>query len=101
MGALMTDYFLGHPGDARVDAWVAIGHPGEFAAPETFKVPVLDLYGERDNAEVRAGAAKRAAAIRGIRGSGQVQVAGADHFFTGREDELARQVKRFLDARLR
>src|SRR6185436_17741741 len=72
MGALMTGYFLGHAGDARVDAWVAIGHPGEFAAPGTFKAPVLDLYGETDNAEVRAGASKRAAAIRGIRGSGQV-----------------------------
>jgi len=46
-------------------------------------------------------AAKRAAAIRGIRGSGQMQVAGADHFFVGVETELIRRVKQFLDSRLR
>jgi hypothetical protein len=39
----------------------------------------------------------RADAIRRLWGSGQVSVAGADHYFTGAESELARHVKRFLD----
>jgi alpha/beta superfamily hydrolase len=30
-----------------------------------------------------------------------MSVAGADHFFTGLEDELARQVHRFLESRLK
>jgi len=62
---------------------------------------VLDLYGEKDYPGVLDGAAARAAAIRKIRGSGQVQVAGADHFFSGMESELMRQVRQFLDSRLR
>ena len=43
-------------------------------------------------------AAKRAAAIRKIRGSAQIGVAGADPFFNGMDKELVRNVKLFLDA---
>lgn len=100
MGSRMTNYFLNHPGDARIDAWVAIGILGEFTHANTFKAPVLDLYGEKDYPSVLDEAGKRAAAIRGIRGSGQVQVTGADHFFAGMETELVRRVKQFLDSRL-
>ena len=101
MGSRMTNYFLNHAGDARIDAWVAIGISGEFTGPATLRAPVLDLYGEKDLPAVLGGAAKRAAELRDIRGSGQVQVAGAEHFFTGKEDLLVKEVKRFLDHRLR
>lgn len=100
MGARMADYFVNHAGDARIDAWVAIGILGGFIEPAISRVPVLDLYGENDFPVVLESAAKRAAVIRKIRGSGQVQVAGADHFFAGMENELVRQVRQFLDARL-
>lgn len=101
MGARMANYFLNHADDARIDAWAAIGILGEFTQADTFKAPVLDLYGEKDFPSVLDSAGKRAAAIRGIRGSGQVQVAGADHFFAGMESELVRRVRQFLDARLK
>jgi alpha/beta superfamily hydrolase len=97
----MTNYFLNHAGSARIDAWVAVGIQGEFIEPTTFKAPVLDLYGEKDLPAVLGGATKRAAEIRNLRGSGQVQVAGAEHFFAGNEDELVKQVRLFLDRRLR
>ena len=100
-GSRMTNYFLNHTGGTRIDAWVAIGLPGEFTDPSTFKAPVLDLYGENDFPAVLDNAAKRATAIRGIRGSGQMQVAGADHFFAGMENELVHRVKQFLDSRLK
>ena len=101
MGARMADYFTKHTGDVRVDAWVVIGFSGEFTEPAAFKAPVLDLHGEKDLPSVLAYAGQRAAALKQVRGSGQVQVAGADHFFTGMENELVRQVKLFLDSRLR
>jgi hypothetical protein len=62
---------------------------------------VLDLYGEKDLPLVLENADKRAAAIQGVRGSAQIQVAGADHFFAGLENELARRTRQFLDARLK
>ena len=101
MGSRMTNYFLNHAGGARIDAWVAIGLSGEFTDPATFKAPVFDLYGENDLPAVLDNAAKRAAAIRGIRGSGQMPVAGSDHFFAGMENELVHRVKQFLDSRLK
>lgn len=101
MGSRMTDYFMNHTGDPRVDAWVAIGVSGEFTQPSTFKTPILDLFGEKDLPAVLDGAGTRAAALERVRGSGQVQVAGADHFFAGMENELVRQIRLFLDNRLR
>lgn len=101
LGSRMANYFLNHAGDARIDAWVAIGLSGEFTQPESFRAPVLDLFGEKDLPAVLGGAEQRAAAIRGVRGSGQVRVAGADHFFAGMEGGLVRHVRQFLDARLR
>lgn len=97
LGARMSNEFLNRPGVPAVDAFVAIGISGEYTRPDTFKAPVLDLMGEKDLPAVLDNAAKRAAAISKIRGSAQVSVAGADHFFNGMENELVRNVKLFLD----
>lgn len=97
LGARMTNVFLNQADAPAINAWVAIGISGEYTQPEKFKAPVLDLYGEKDLPAVLDNAAKRAAAIRKIRGSAQVSVAGADHFFNGMDQELLRNVKLFLD----
>lgn len=47
------------------------------------------------------GAPARAAVLRNLRGSAQVQVTGADHFFGGVETDVVRRTPLFLDARLR
>ncbi len=101
MGSRMTNFFLNHSTDPRVDAWVSVGISGVYTEPQTFKLPVLDLFGERDLPAVLGNAALRADALRQVRGSMQIQVAGADHFFQGQETELVRQVRQFLDAKLR
>ncbi|MGA0025092.1 MAG: dienelactone hydrolase family protein [Burkholderiales bacterium] len=97
LGARMTNVFLNGAGRPAIDAFVAVGISGEFTKPETFKAPVLDLHGEKDLPAVLGSAAKRAAAIQSIRGSAQISVAGAEHFFRGREVDLLRSVKLFLD----
>jgi predicted alpha/beta-hydrolase family hydrolase len=96
-GARMTNVLLNQPDAPAINAWVAIGIMGEYTHPATFKAPVLDLYGEKDFPAVLELAAKRAAAIKAVRGSAQISVAGADHFFTGMDNELLRNVKPFLD----
>jgi len=97
LGARMANVFLNAADRPPVDAFIAIGISGEYTKPETFKAPVLDLMGEKDLPAVLDNATKRAEAIRNIRGSGQISVAGADHFFNGMERELVQQVKLFLD----
>lgn len=98
MGARMVNHYIVNGGAADIDAWAAVGiSSGVYLQAETFKAPVLDIYGEKDFPAVLANAAKRAEAIKRLRGSGQVSVAGADHYFNGAETELTRHVKRFLD----
>ena len=101
MGSRMADYYLNRSKGTRVDAWVAIGTGGEFAAPPAFQLPVLDLYGEKDNAAVLHHVQQRASVLKQLRGSAQVEVPGADHFFAGMESELVRRARLFLDQRLR
>lgn len=101
MGARMADFFLARGPGAQVETWVAIGLSGEFLEPGRLSLPVLDLYGENDLPAVRSNAEQRAHALRRLRGSAQIEIAGADHFFTGREAELVRQVRQFLDQKLK
>jgi dienelactone hydrolase len=96
MGARMANQFLISGG--AVDAWASVGiSSGVYLQAETFKAPVLDIYGEKDFPVVLQNAAARADAIKRVRGSGQVSVVDADHYFNGTELELVRHVKRFLD----
>lgn len=98
MGARMVNHFIAGGGKADLDAWVAVGiSSGNYLQPDTFKAPVLDIYGEKDFPPVLQNAALRANAIKHLRGSGQISVAGADHYFSGSEAELVQHVKRFLD----
>jgi pimeloyl-ACP methyl ester carboxylesterase len=102
VGARMANFFLVQSADPGVAAWIAIGIvPGEYADPGKLRVPVLDIYGEKDFEQILKNADARAKAISRIKGSAQVEVPGADHYFNGKETELARQVKLFLDQRLR
>jgi pimeloyl-ACP methyl ester carboxylesterase len=101
LGSRMTNFFLNRTAEPQIDAWVAIGISGTFTEPASFKAPVLDLYGEDDLPAVLENAEKRAEAIKRVRGSAQIQVGGAEHFFNGMETELVRQVRQFLDQKLR
>ncbi len=97
-GAGMSNYYLATTSKPRIDAWVSLGiNTGEFAMPERLTVPILDLYGERDFPAVLAGAEKRAVVLKRLRRSAQIQIAAADHFFTGHEDAMLRWVREFLD----
>ena len=99
MGARMVNHFIAAADTSAIDAWVSVGivNPSFYLQPERFKAPVLDIYGEKDFPVVLQNAAARAEAIQRVRGSGQISIAGADHYFNGAESELTRHVKRFLD----
>jgi pimeloyl-ACP methyl ester carboxylesterase len=101
MGARMANHYLAGGAAAGIDAWVAVGiSNGEFLEPGKLQMPILDIYGERDFAAVLQKAPARATVLRTVKGSAQIEVAGADHYFAGSESELVRQVRQFLDRRL-
>jgi pimeloyl-ACP methyl ester carboxylesterase len=72
--------------------------PGLLEALKRVKVPVLDLYGSRDLAPVLAGVQQRAAAARAAdhKDYRQLEIEGADHFFTGVTDTLVMRVRAWL-----
>lgn len=87
-------------------AWVGVGMPIDASGRDTntlamlrkIKVPVLDLYGERDLVSVTMTADKRRQAAReaGNKGYEQREVAGADHFFSGQQDLLVSIVRAWM-----
>lgn len=87
-----------------VRALVAIGLPAAGSDSPTMaelrqlRLPVLDIYGERDLPLVREGAADREQAARaaGNPAYTQVSVPGADHFFAALDDALVSRVRAWL-----
>ncbi len=110
MGAWMSNVYLADIIDAPFRAWVSMGLTGRFwnasliSIPwfdiEWFqgrlRLPILDIYGEKDLAPTLAGARSRANALVHIPRSEQTMIAGADHHYTGKETDLANAIHRFV-----
>ena len=102
MGSRMSNHFLAANAAQGIAAWVAIGiSSGGFAEAGRLRLPILDLYGERDLPQVLKGADARAAVLGKLKGSAQIEVPASDHFFNGREAEMVTRVRQFLDRAIR
>jgi pimeloyl-ACP methyl ester carboxylesterase len=98
MGSRMSNVYFERTRDAPFAAWVCMGLSGEFGRMGNVRVPVLDLYGENDLSGVLRADWRRRITLNTIPGSKQGVIAGADHFYTGREKELAAAIGAFLAA---
>ena len=110
MGAWMSNVYLLDEDAARFSAWIVLGLTGRFWGasaisipalgiewlPGRIRLPILDVYGEHDIKPTLGGARARAAALAHIDGSEQLVIAGADHHYTGKEQELAQAIHRFI-----
>ncbi len=102
MGARMSNYFLAANPTHGVNAWVSIGiSNGEFADSAKLNLPILDLYGQRDFPLVLQKADARAAVLAKLKGSAQIEVPEADHYFTGQDRALALRARQFLDQKFK
>jgi dienelactone hydrolase len=101
MGAQMTNYYLAHKKvykeaqtETPIIAYIGIGmNVGNTKYLKKIKIPILDLFGKKDLPGVLESAPKRATASVSNKKYTQLQVAGADHFFEGKGDELVKIVK--------
>jgi pimeloyl-ACP methyl ester carboxylesterase len=105
-GASMTAYYLSKS-KQDINGFVAIGMATFADDPrmdiirslQSINVPVLDIYADDDLDDVlksikaRAEAAKKA----GNKNYTQLEVAGSNHFFDGKEDELVEAVAAWLE----
>jgi pimeloyl-ACP methyl ester carboxylesterase len=86
LGSWMAQYHLEKEKPAFA-AWISMGRSGPVPP---LPLPVLDVYGEKDNPAVLRSRQDRMA-------TRQVMIAGADHFYAGREQELARLLREFIE----
>ena len=98
MGSWMANEYFDKTEKSPFAAWACLGLTGGYSLSTWFSPrPILDVYGERD-LEASLGAAwrRRLTLATAPEGSRQVMIAGADHFYAGREDELARAIDAWL-----
>ena len=96
MGSWMSNvYYEGTPA-APFSAWVCLGLTGGYGSMRNVRVPVLDVHGENDLPNVLRADWRRRLTIASIAGSRQVRIAGADHFYAGKEKELAAAIDAFI-----
>ena len=100
LGATMANHYLIRNPNSDIGAWVFIGIINGLEDMFRIRIPVLDIFGERDWDVTRVGRDERLAQIRKIEGSEQVIVPGAEHFFEGKRDELVKAIVGFLDKTL-
>ena len=94
MGASMVNAYLGRADALPIDAWAPVGMFGAFAA--SLRVPVLDVIAEREIPQVQETAPARAATLPKDGCSKQATIAGTDHYFESRQDELVASIAAFL-----
>jgi len=103
MGSWMAEEYLDAAPGAPISAWVCLGITGGFTWGRYFsKIPTLDVYGENDLPQVLSASWRRSIALRTMAGASRQEViAGADHFYTGKEDALADVIDTWLKQPLR
>jgi len=96
LGCRMANVYFEETPAAPFAAWVSVGILSPYRGMGNVKVPVFDVYGEKDFPQVLRDDWRRRLALNAIPGSEQRVIPGADHYFTGRERELAAAICDFL-----
>lgn len=101
MGAWMANAYLDAAHEnTPYKAWIVMGLTGSYSwTMRRFPMPILDVYGENDITPVLGAIGRRKFALKESNGSKQVKIAGADHHYSGRENDLVRVIVEFLRER--
>jgi alpha/beta superfamily hydrolase len=96
MGSWMSNVYYESTPAAPFAGWVCMGLSGGYGSMRNVRVPVLDVYGENDLPNVLRADWRRRMTVDSIAGSRQVRIAAADHFYAGKEKELAAAIDSFI-----
>ena len=101
MGAWMANAYFDQAHETTpYKAWIEMGLTGSYSwTMRRFAMPILDVYGEQDIAPVLNATGRRNFALKEGNGSRQVKIAGADHHYLRRENELVAVIDAFLRER--
>jgi len=93
-GSRMSRIFM-TDNPVEVTAWIALS----LTQTDTYSgihAPVFDLYGSEDLPHVLSAVNQRKASFHN-KHSQQYAIRGADHFFNGKEDEMVKRIKSYLN----
>lgn len=104
LGSAMSAYYLANNKNTAIKSFVAVGMPGPrkdmrmdtLLALQKINIPVLDLYGENDLDYILETSKQRQQAGSHNKNYSQQVVAGANHFFVNKNDELIRSVNNWI-----
>ena len=105
-GVHMSMAWIQQHGDAGIDAYIGIGMGAtDYRQPmrkpfpfDRIRVPLLNVYGENDYPAVQRQAAQLEPVLAQINSrSAQRLIPGADHYFSGHEEQLGAAVSDWLD----
>jgi predicted alpha/beta-hydrolase family hydrolase len=99
LGSRMSNAYFDRTSAPAFRAWLALGLGAPYSAEFARKpgLRVFDVYGERDLEPVLTNAAARGQVAKSS-GGRQQEVAGADHFYAGREADLVKLIAGFARA---
>ena len=106
-GARMGAEFLATEKPNEINYFIAVGLPadrkqvesGTLGALKKLRIPLLDIYGSQDISPVLESVKSRAAAALKAKNRNyrQIEITGADHFFTGLDAVLVAQIRSWLE----
>jgi len=107
LGSSMAAYYMANKPDAAIRAFVAVGVSGNMhqkdkvgylTSLKKIKVPVLDIFGSIDLAQVLESEKLKAQVARkaGNKNYTQLKISGANHFFDNKNDVLIKRVRGWL-----
>jgi alpha/beta superfamily hydrolase len=92
MGSWMSNEYLQvtpKTTDFAFSHWICLGLTGKLGSTGQHRLPILDVQAENDLPAVLRGHWLRKMSLQFHPGSKQVQIDGADHFYTGQEKALS------------
>jgi len=98
MGSRMANHYVSAHPQVPLAGWISLSiSSGEIGPFKKIKFPVYDVYAEKDLDAVLKGAPRRAATLKGMKGSSQTMVYATDHYFTRKEKDLVSLIRLLLE----
>src|SRR5882672_2047574 len=98
MGSRMANHYISAHPQVPFAGWISLSiSSGDMGPFKRIKFPVYDVYAENDLEAVIKGAPKRAATLKGLRGSSQTMMFGTDHYFAKKERDLVSLIRLLLE----
>jgi hypothetical protein len=97
LGSRMANAYFDASAKPAYRRWVALGLGGAFSPgfTQSRPVPVLDVQGDADLPAVLGNAPARKRVAEATAGGRQLTIAGADHFYAGKQAELVSAIASF------